>query len=716
MEPTTPKTRTLLFHLLLCLSLASMLQTVSAVDVEIDSIHVDVPEEITPGGNFNVVVNFENPDDTDSVSVRIKIEIEGLLVYDDDHSISFTNGVDRNYSISSGSFDDIWDDNLMAYNCGSNRVEVTVSGDNDEINTESDAADFDITPSGDEDEKTLNMDIDPSNPQIDDDITITIKNENGDEVSGVSVKFTWVDDNEKGVWEADDLYEDASKTGSDGETIFNIEDDFKGEYGKYQVDAWKSGYCKATETFAIVQGELTVGNPEPSNPKVGEQFKLKVTDGTNPLKGVRGVISDINVRQTSTSGDDGYLKFTINKAGTYTILINASNYELMEKQVMVSTPDALTVSITPTPAEVNDPVNIAVFSKSSPVSGVSLTVTRPDGGKDVLSTGSDGRASYTPKKTGTFKVDASKDNYQQVSETFSVNSAFNVVLPDEKTIVYGSELTITLVDAETKVPVAGALMSGTGIPSLSKTNTMGQYTMKLGSSGQYSFIVSKDGYADKGFSVTALCVLNLKTNATTVELEQPVRISVYDKEKGEYVSGNIAVSKPDGTSDAKTGEEYALTPSELGTYGIKISKANCVGDEGVIEAKTRGLRFESELKEGKILVRTISGGKPVAGVEVEVKTPSGASQQATSDENGLLTVNAVESGDYNITSTDSRYSAERLTVEQKGSALKKYWWAIAVAGIILLIVVLLALIALLFLRSRGSKEDSSFDKARSKLG
>ncbi|MBM3308981.1 MAG: hypothetical protein FJY77_01885, partial [Candidatus Altiarchaeales archaeon] len=626
-----------MFFVLLALANAA-----SAENVDIDGISVDVyPGLIRPGEDFKVGITFDNPDDNGDSDVDVKIWVGGVLVHDKEHHMNFHVGNDTQLNISSSDFDadgdDIWSNNLMNYECNDNiEVKVEVSGD---VNTKSDTNDnLDLLPEGDEDKKTLEFTLDPENPLLDEDITIIVKNAEGDEIKGAKVKFTWIDDNDKDKWEENDDNEEASTTDNDGETTFNIADDLKDEYGKYQIDVWKSGYCKAIETINVVQGELTAGNPEPSSPKVGEQFKIKITDGTNPIKGAKAVINELGVYATSTSKEDGYLSFLINREGTFTIFINASGYGQIEKQVTVSSKPPLTIVITPTPQEVNGVVSIVVMSNSDTVSGVTLTITKPEGGKEVKTTNNEGKVTYTPNKAGQYTVLASKDGYQNSSEPFIVSSAFNIqTSPEASSLFYGSDLTITVYDATTNIPVSSALISGTGVAYGSRTNSMGQFTVKLENSGQYNFLISKDGYGDKGVSVIALCRLELRLNTTgDLESGRPVLIRIYDKEKKDYVSGNIAVFKPDGTSDTKVSDEYVLTPTQSGSYRISISKANCQGEEKTVEVTKRLLRFETELQGNQIIVKAVSGGMPVSGIELDVTMPSGTKlQNIVSDQFGM---------------------------------------------------------------------------------
>ncbi|MFH1125543.1 MAG: hypothetical protein V1703_00315 [Candidatus Altiarchaeota archaeon] len=720
MKPTTPIVRTIFFYAMLFCVAAIFVAGTASADIDIqDGIRVDVsPSEIKSGDSFTVNITFQNPDDSDSVDVRVLIEVDGVVVHNRTQTIDLHEGNDTRIGISSSDFrvggDRLWDSSyLIKYECDEHTVRVEVSGS--DINDLEDEDTLSIVPNGDEDEMSLSFSIEPPSPLIDDDILITVEDGDNDPRSGAIVRFTWIDDDNGytvGEWDPGDDSENAPNTDSDGETTFNIQDDFKNEYGKYQIDVYKSNYCMASsQTITLVEGELTVGNPEPSNPKVGEQFKIKLSGGADPIKGAKAWINELGVNIKSTSDQDGYLKFTISKSGTFTISINASNYGMFEKQVTVSELNSLVISITPVPAEINSPVAIVVYSDSNALSGVSLTITKPEGGKDVKTTGSDGKAAYTPSKVGSYTVTAVKDGYRNATETFVVNSAFDVQVPDAKTIVYDSDLTITVLDSETNVPVNSALVSGTGVPSGTKTNSMGQFTVKLGSSGQYTFLISKNGYTDKGVSVVALCKLSLRLNSTSAEMGQPIGIRVYDKEKNDYVSGNIAVSKPDGTSDLAVESDYAYTPTLFGTYKIALSKANCIGDEISLEVKSKTLSLESELKDSQILIRTVAGGKPASGVAVEVTSPSGVKANITSDENGLITITAIEEGNYTITSKDSRYSSESISLQKQSSILKKYWWVVLAAVIIALIAFLLLLVVALFLRSRG-KQDSSFKKGK----
>ena len=697
--------------------------------IYLSSIDVNLSDSsITPGGSFVVGVIFRSPDSSGTKNdVLIEVEVDGVLVDNRTHSITFTAGADKSFTLSSQDFqvgssseNDVWTGNLMNYDCDDDHtITVTVSGG---VSERSDSTSFSIQPGDDIDR--LSLSYDPSAPGIDEDVIVRVRDDDGDIVKSADVKFTWIDDTRgitKGAWDYKDRGTGERSTDNNGEVIFNLVDDFREEYGKYQIDAYKNDYCKATETLTFSKGTISLGDPEPANPKVGEQFRIRVLNSSGSgVKGARGLIAELNIK--STSDADGYLRFTINQEGTYTLLVNVTNYGEFEMQVMVSTTTPLIVVVTPSSTPVNSPVTILVSSNDVPVQGASLSITRSGVLKSTLSTGSDGTASYKPDQSGSYTVTASKQGYSTAVKSFDVGSSFKIqITPEDAKRMYGSDVTLTVLDAETNTAVSSALVSVNGILSSTNTNVMGQFTLKLSSSGQYLILVSKEGYSDKEVSVTALCSLKLRVNVTAgVQLGQAVGITVYDEEKRAAASGNIGITKPDGSSETKVDDSYVLIPAAQGAYRITLSKANCVGDEVSLSVGAGAVKFESELSDDNLTVRVVSGVKPVSGVVVTVTIPNGTTVAATSDSGGMININAFEAGNYTIELNDSRYSGEGISVEKKVSiglfsSLGKYWWVILVVLIAGIIIVLLLLAVFVFMRSKGGRSDSSFRSGRSSL-
>ncbi|MDD5111979.1 MAG: carboxypeptidase-like regulatory domain-containing protein, partial [Candidatus Altiarchaeota archaeon] len=383
----------------------------------------------------------------------------------------------------------------------------------------------------------------------------------------------------------------------------------------------------------------------------------------------------------------------------------------VSKSFTISAKPALSIAVNPTTSDVGKQVVIAVTSGNAPVAGASIFITKPDGTKTTLTTGTDGTKGFTPDRAGTYQAAASKDGYKDTTESFLVNSGLELQLPAASSIVFGGEITITVVDAGSKDPVANAMVSGTGITDGTRTDYLGQFKVRLAKSGQYNFAVLKDGYGEGRASLVVQCTLNLKMNATGAEISQSVLAKAYDKEKGDYTEANFAITLPDGSSDSKTDASYVLVPEMVGSYKIAVSKANCIGEEASIDVSKRPLSIETGLKDGNIVIRTVSNGRAVSGVSVDITTPSGLKDARVSDDSGLITIVPLENGNYTITANDALYAEKTVSIERQSSALKKYWWVLLVGGVLALIIILLIVLVVLFMRSRH-KAESSFGKGR----
>jgi len=210
---------------------------------------VDNDFDVEPGESFYVHINISNNDTMDlttSTDIDVKIYVDGTLVYDkDDRHVSSdaAPGNNSRLSISSSDFDedDIWDENLMKYNCMDD-AEVKVEIDGGVTDTSDDNAELTIEPDNEDD--VLNITVTPENPSISEEFTVTVRDGDNDEVKSARVKVTELGPDDE--WDSgDDTSSD--KTNSDGEVDFVLVSEFgSNTEGEYQIDAYKTGYCKAT--------------------------------------------------------------------------------------------------------------------------------------------------------------------------------------------------------------------------------------------------------------------------------------------------------------------------------------------------------------------------------------------------------------------------------------------------------------------------------------
>jgi parallel beta-helix repeat protein len=235
--------------------------TVFSGDLGLDDFSINLSNaSIDVGNGFDIDLTFEGPDNTDSIGLTIEIKVDDVTVFlDEDYDLSFTEGEDKIITIRSSNFPgpdldhDYFNDNLMNYVCDDVKVKVTVNG-SDLDEEYSDSADLTIGA----DDNDLSFDLDPEEPDADEDFTVTVLDEDDDELSGATVKVTWIDDpdgDEDCEWDSDDANWN-DETDAQGEVEFNLEDEFEDPEGEFQIDVYSEGYCLERQTIEAL-GETT---------------------------------------------------------------------------------------------------------------------------------------------------------------------------------------------------------------------------------------------------------------------------------------------------------------------------------------------------------------------------------------------------------------------------------------------------------------------------
>ncbi|MFH1404423.1 MAG: carboxypeptidase-like regulatory domain-containing protein [Candidatus Altiarchaeota archaeon] len=374
-----------------------MAQTASAYDevqfdeikLKIDDDNMDLAQDLVLKITFKDV-DFDDedigPGNKSKSRMEFTIEIDGTRVhFEEDFELEFTEGEDYEYTIDSDKFKDededdrnLWNALLMAYDCGDHDVTVRVSdGDlmddyeaDDNYEMGGDAAEFGSV--------SLSME----NPTLEDQITIEVTNEDGDEYDDrADMRITWLSDKgDKNAWDQDD---DAwSKyTKSDGTREVTIEDEFSSKaYGAYRLDVWDEDpeYCLHTIIFNV-SNSLRMSAPMPESPKVGQAFKVNVTrpDGA-PAIGVTVTVSGPGTYTTGRTGIDGSVSFTFNTKGTYTLSAgDDGTYDLVMRTVTLDERPVMSVSATPESVNSGKAVEILVKNADGdPVSDATITIVR----------------------------------------------------------------------------------------------------------------------------------------------------------------------------------------------------------------------------------------------------------------------------------------------------------------------------------------------------
>ena len=678
----------------------------ASAKVDVDDITVTLSKEkddigddylkIDVGKDFYIHIELEDPDDTeDDVDVDIEIKIDNVLVYDDSKRVDLVKNEPYIINISSKDLDkdDLWEDNLMGYNCGRKRVEVTVSGDIKP--SESDEADLKID--GDD----LEVDIDPEKPTPDDKITITVKDEDGDELEDITVKFTHLgDDNE---WDKDDEFWD-DKTDRHGEVEVKLskEDEFKDNpYGKYQIDVWeeRGNYCKYTTTIDL-RHLLRVSDPEPAEPMVGQDIRVRVTDDSDkPVSGAKIAVSGPGGLKTYNTDAQGYATFRVDSTGTFDIIATKKGYSDSEiKHITILERGAIVIEINPKDQEVGKEIEIKVTSsEGSALKGANVTITKPDGTTEEFTTPDDGKISYTPKSSGTYKLKVEAPLYTTTTKEFNAHNVFKITVSEK--LLPNVDITVTVKNQENK-PVSGASVSIKDTDVSGTTDANGKFTFNLTEPKEYTMMVKKDGYSDAIKKINIRGILSLKLSSKEIDLGDTIEFVVQDSQ-GNLITADIKIIKPNGEKES-IGESYekSYKPSIAGEYTISASKSGYETATEAFTVRPYPLVLESKIEGNNLIVTAVSSGKPVSNIAISFDTAE-FHEEILTDENGKAILDIVKSnvtGNVTITAIDQNYEKTSITREVKPEAGGKY------LVLILILVVLIIIIIVILVLTRGEKK------------
>ncbi|MFH1836205.1 MAG: carboxypeptidase regulatory-like domain-containing protein [Methanobacteriota archaeon] len=618
-------------------------------------------------------VNITPDDDIDVI-----IDIDGEKLYDETQNLgsNLAPGQTDYIVLSSSDFIDEWKYNLRAYECKDDiEVEARVSGD---VDSQTDGARFTIEEAGSND--ILSISLDPEQPTADDELLITVVDDDGDEVDNAKVKITELGTDAE--WDkSDDVWEDRTDNGE--VSLIMSKKKFSKPKGIYQVDAYLDGYCKDTITFEISK-KLVLTGPFPDKPQAGNSFTMKVTDEAgNALRFIRVVISpDMH---TATSDSDGYAKFTINNPGSYTAAAASVDYDdAIPISLIVYEMPSLSIGVSPTNPMVGETVTLTVTADGATVSGASLSVTLPTGTEKSFTSSSSGRVAYTAQYPGYHSIDATKENHDSGSSSFTVLDTLNVVVPDLASKQAGDEVSVIVKDSSGN-PVSGAMVSVLGTAIAGSTGSSGQYKFNLPKTGTYTLHVSKDSYTPKDIPLNSLGALILQLSSKNVGVGEIVKVTVMD-DSAMKVYGNIQITKPDGTRDTVIKDEYDYIPHEPGTYAIIVSKENYASASDTIEVTLSSIIFELTLEKDTLKIMATSEGEPASDVTITVTTPTGAHKEVVTDNDGIGLLKADENGRYSVTTNDPSYESGTVTIEKQG--ISSYIWWIILAIILVLFFIL----------------------------
>ena len=643
------------------------------------------------GDDFYVHIELEDPDDSeDNLDVDIEIKINSVVVYDDSETIDLVENEAYIINISSKDFneEDIWEDNLMAYDCGRTKVVVVVSGDIKP--SESDEAELKIE--GDD----LEVDMDPEKPSPDDRLTITVKDEDDDEVDDVTVKFTHLGDDDE--WDRkDDNWND--ETDRNGEVEVKLSKEFDDPYGEYQIDVWEDGgdYCKYTTTIDS-RRSLKISDPEPAKPVVGGDIKMRVTDDNDePVSGAKMAVSGPGGFNTYTTNAQGYATFQVDSTGTFSIVVTKEGYGDSEaKHIDILEKNAMILEVTPGVQEVGKEISIKVTSSAGSVlKGAKVTIIGPEGTTESFTASDEGKVSYTPKSAGTYTLKADAPLYSSTTEEFKAHNVFKVGVPEN--LLPDVDITITVKDQEDK-PVSGALVSiqDTGVSGTTDANG---FTFSLTEPKEYTLIVKKEGYRDAITNIKVEGVLSLTLSSKEIDLGGVIDFVVQDSQ-GNPVTADVEVTKPDGVKEAIS-EGYQ--PITAGEYTLSASKSGYEPATDTFMVRSSPLVLESKVEGNNLVVTATSLGKSVRNISLSFDVDGFHEELLTNDDGqailDLVTLNVT--GNVTITAINENYAETSIIHEGvKPAGGSDY----TLLFILILVLLVIAIIVVLVLNTGGGKE------------
>jgi hypothetical protein len=649
--------------------------------------------DISPGEKFYIHLAVRPDDDMSDAEGTLKIYVDDELLYSETETMDLVDGEYYYVNVSSDEFDegDLWNDNLMAYDCDSHDVTVSL-GSRDIKSSKEDTAELNI------DADDLRVTISPEKPTLTDKITITVKNSDKDELESMTVKFTRMGDDD--AWDTDDKNWD-DNTDDDGQVSLKLSSEFGSTaFSKYQIDVYDDSgdYCKYTTTLDT-RASLFLSNPDPSTPLAGQSTKMRVTDQDGGVvQGAKVTISKAGGVSTYTSDSQGYVTFQINSTGAFDALATKSGYtDSAAVHFTVAEKNSLKITLSPSKdIQAGNAVTITVSgSDGSSLKGAKVSITKPDATTEVFTSSDSGTVTYTPQNTGHYSVKAEAALYASMTVEFNAYKVLNVALSD--VLVPKTDITVTVTDKDGNA-VAGASVSVVEAGLTDTTDASGKYTFSVSEPKSYTLSVKKDGYVDYSKKFVIQGILTVSISKSEISLGDTVEISAKDSQ-GNVVPAKVKITKPNGDDETLTTDEYQ--PALAGAHTVTASLEGYQTAEGEFAVKTYPLVVKAKMDGQKIVATATSNGNPVPNISLSFEG-TGFHETVITDKNGMAAVDAQKnnvSGSVTITSTEANYEQASTQIDVK-----------PVSGtdssmlLVILVALIIVIIAIIAVTTKGGKK------------
>jgi len=627
------------------------------------------PEDIKPGGSFSVIVEL-----------RATSWAKTIRFYLDGNEFDSKNVAGDDKSVESSE----WRMRDRPLECGTHELMIEVLRRTGEI-VDNETVKIDI---GDIPVVTFNP-IQPNPNKL-----ITIKftdKETGNPIKNADVEITRLRDTEwKGF---------SGETNADGEVSFITD-----EFGEYRLEMIGKEHC-ITKNF-WVKKSMIVDGPHPEYPIIGSLISLAVPSGV----GVKIADSTGKIVKTASTSITGGVNFTIEKPGNYTVIIGEISNEFWGKNLTLTVYDKLTpiIDVKPERIVVGSPVYIRITANEEPISGIDVKVKKPTGEESIYITDGNGTAIFTPLVVGEYIIRVEREDLRTV--TRSIN-ALNMLYVDilTKNITIDKHIELVVRDQNNVlVDKASVSIEGTNISGLTDEN--GRFKFNLRDVGRYNITVTKENSwkTKKGVDVLGYLFINLSSDE--IEINDTVKISVFDI-NGNEIMASLYALKEDKTRERILDNIY--TPKDVGVYKIIASKDMYINASRILTVNPHGIDITTNVSDKELLIRITSNGKPVKGMNIFLETSNGT-ENLTTDDNGIarykikkdevVTINA------NLFNNIREYETKTMSVK----IFKQYDYILLISLIV--IILILTAISIIILHTVHGRVEKSGREKRDLLG
>jgi hypothetical protein len=182
--------------------------------------------------------------------------------------------------------------------------------------------------------------------------------------------------------------------------------------GDYTLSAAKTGYDQVTGTFSV-KNNFVIDVPAASQLKKGAQVTISVKDQSGAAVGEASVTLPGTAMSCNTDSS-GRCSFTLSEVGQYTVIVKKTGF--VDGTASMSSSGQLSLKLDKKELTIGESVKITVVSTDGAPTEADLKISSAGVSDNYKAA----EYTYTPKKSGDFTVEASKQSYSSATDTFKV--------------------------------------------------------------------------------------------------------------------------------------------------------------------------------------------------------------------------------------------------------------------------------------------------------